>query len=373
MSRRRVALVLPSLAGGGAERMFVHLARGFEERGLAVDLVLARAEGPYVDEVPDGVQIVDLEAGKAPGYAALGFLRPLARYLRETRPDAVLSAMSRVNVVVLLAAKLARTDARVVVSERNHLSSYVAKTDETGVRVLPALVRATYPLADGVVPISEGVADDLAATAGLDREAMTVVYNPVVVPEIAERAAEPVDHEWVGEGGPEVVLGVGSLSTQKDFPTLLRAFDRLREDRDVRLVVLGEGSERERIESLAESLGVSEDVWLPGFVDNPFRYMKRADVFALSSEWEGFGNVVVEAMACGTPVVSTDCPSGPAEILADGEYGPLVPVGDDAALADATAATLDDPLPPETLEGRADDFAYDTIAGEYLDVLFPGE
>jgi glycosyltransferase involved in cell wall biosynthesis len=136
-------------------------------------------------------------------------------------------------------------------------------------------------------------------------------------------------------------------------------------------VILGEGGERDRIESLAESLGVADDVWLPGFVDNPYKYMRRADVFALSSEWEGFGNVVVEAMACGTPVVSTDCPSGPAEILADGEFGRLVPVGDDGALADAVAATLDDPLPDDRLRARADDFSYDTIAGEYLDVLVP--
>jgi glycosyltransferase involved in cell wall biosynthesis len=386
---RHLALFLPSLAGGGAERMFLHLARGFVERGHRVDLVLSRAEGPYVDEIPDGVQMVDLDAGKAPGYGAMGSLRPLARYLRDGRPDALLSAMSRVNVVAVLAARLARVDARVVVSERNHLSSWVENNDEIGTRVLPSLVRATYPLADGVVPISEGVADDLAATAGLDRESMTVVYNPVVVPEIAERAAAPVDHEWFhqseevdGDGGddgdgsgdgasPAVVIGVGSLSTQKDFPTLVRAFARLRGGRDVRLVILGEGDERDRIEEVATEAGVYDDVWLPGFVDNPYRYVRRADVFALSSAWEGFGNVIVEALACGTPVVSTDCPSGPAEILQDGRLGPLVPVGDANALAEVIGETLDDPPRAERLRERADDFRYDAIADRYLDVLVP--
>lgn len=372
MGRRHVALFLPSLAGGGAERMLLHLARGFAEREFRVDLVLARAEGPYLDEIPDDVQLVELEAGKAPGYAALGSLRPLAGYLRHADPAALLSAMSRVNVVAIGAALLARTDARVVVSERNHLSSWVVETDEFGVRALPWLVRFAYPRADGIVPISKGVADDLAATAHLDRDAMTTVYNPVVVPEIEERAAEPVDHEWFADDGPSVVLGVGSLSTQKDFPTLVRAFANVREERDVRLVILGEGDQRERIESVAVEEGVEQDVWLPGFVDNPYRYMRRADVFALSSAWEGFGNVVVEAMACGTPVVSTDCPSGPGEILEGGKIGPLVQVGDDAALADAITSVLADPPPAELLRDRADDFRYDVIADQYLDVLCPG-
>jgi len=367
---RRIAVFLPNLAGGGAERMMLHLARGFVERGYRVDLVLARAEGPYMDEIPDGVDLVTLDAGKAPGYAAMGSLRPLVGYLRRHDPDALLSAMSRINVVAILAATIARTDTRLVVSERNHLSSYVRQTDETGVRALPWLVGLAYPVTDGIIPISNGVADDLAGTAGPDRDSMDVVYNPVVIPEISDRAAEPVDHEWFGSGEPAVVLGVGSLSRQKDFPTLVRAFARLRQQRETRLVVLGEGSERERVEAVAESEGVADEVWMPGFVDNPYRYMQRADVFALSSAWEGFGNVVVEAMACGTPVVSTDCPSGPAEILDDGTYGPLVPVGDDAALADAVGSVLEDPPAESLLTDRAAQFRYDVIADQYLDVLF---
>lgn len=175
--------------------MMLHLARGFLERGLEVDLVLSRIEGPYVDDIPDCVRVVGLDAGKAPGYAALGSLLPLRSYLNDARPDALLSAMSRVNVVAVAATRLSSTRPRVVVSERNHLSSYVAGSDRPGMRALPLLVHAAYPFADAVVPNSEGVADDLAATARLDRTSMTVINNPTVAPEIAEQAAEPVNHE----------------------------------------------------------------------------------------------------------------------------------------------------------------------------------
>jgi glycosyltransferase involved in cell wall biosynthesis len=350
--------------------MMLHLARGFRERGYHVDLVLARAEGPYLDEVPAGVELVELNAAKAPGYAAIGSLRPLVGYLRSRTPDALLSAMSRINIVSLLAGMIARTDTTVVVSERNHLSSYVAKTNEAGVRLLPWLVRLLYPRADGIVPISNGVADDLATTASLPLDGMTVIYNPVVIPEIEKKAAEPIDHDWFTLDGSEVIIGVGALSRQKGFPTLVRGFAHLRERRNARLVILGEGDDRDRIESVARNEGVADDVWLPGFVNNPYKFMRDADVFALSSEWEGFGNVMVEAMACGTPVVATNCPSGPAEILSNGKYGPLVPVGDHMALAQAIETLLENSPPKSCLWERANDFRYDVIADRYLDVLF---
>lgn len=367
----RIALFLPNLAGGGAERMFLHLSRGFVEQGYDTDLVLSRMEGPYLEEVPDSVRVVELDAGKMPGYGALGSVRPLREYLNKTCPSALLSAMARVNVVAILAAHLARTSPRVVVSERNHLSSYVAQTDEFGIRSLPWLVRLAYPHADEIIPISEGVADDLTTTANLDRDRMSVIYNPVVTPEITAKASKPIDHEWFRDPNLEVVLGVGSLSTQKDFPTLVRAVARVREELDTKLVVLGEGNQRETVRKAAESAEITDHVHLPGFKPNPYAYMAQADLFALSSRWEGFGNVLVEAMACGTPVVSTDCPSGPAEILCDGEFGPLVQVGREDELADAILATIDNPPSSERLRRRADDFSYKIISKKYIRVLFP--
>lgn len=374
VGEKRIAVHIPDFSGGGAERMMIHLSEEFAARGAAVDMVVSRTEGPRASEVGDDVNVVDLEAEPFPGYSALGALQPLRSYLRRADPDALLSALTRANVVALLACKTTATGTRVVVSERNHLSSTVANA---GLRMksLPWLVRRTYPWADCVVPISQGVADDLASVSGLPRAEMRTIYNPVVNDTLRRQAEEPCPHAWFDEDAAPVVLGVGSLTPQKDFPTLVRAFERVRRRREqpIRLMILGEGPERERLESLLNELDLADVAALPGFVDNPLPFMREAAVFVLSSAWEGFGNVVVESLLCGTPVVATDCPSGPAEILAGGKYGRLVPVGDEEALAQATAATLDASVDEESLRARAERFSADEIAVEYLEVLLSDE
>ncbi|MXR50993.1 glycosyltransferase [Halovenus sp. WSH3] len=363
-----ITVFLPGLHGGGAEKMMLDLSSEFVDRGLDVDLVVASREGKFLDKVPEKVDLIDLDAPEPPGYGLLGALPGLISHLRDRCPDAVLSALNRANIVAVLATRLSQVDARVVVSERNHLSTYLDHAMRREQLALPRLIRAVYPYADDVVAISEGVADDLAETAGLDRESITVVYNPAMTPEIRGMYDEPVEYPWFGDDLP-VIIGVGSLTEQKDFPTLLRAVAHLREERPCRLVICGEGEKRPELEALVEELGLDDIVDLPGFVDNPYAMMNQADVFALSSKWEGFGNVIVEALGCGCPVVSTDCPSGPAEILSGGKHGELVPVGDPRALASGIAAQLDDPPNARELQERADDFAVDTIAREYLTVL----
>jgi len=235
-------------------------------------------------------------------------------------------------------------------------------------KALPVLARLSYPYADGIVAISNGVADDLAESARIARERIDVIYNPAYSDDIDTLAEADCPHPWFESDDP-VLLGVGGLSDQKDFATLIRAFARVREDRPVRLIILGEGDNREQLESLVRRLDLEDQVDLPGFVDNPFAYMSRASLFVLSSAWEGFGNVIVEAMACGTPIVSTDCPSGPSEILEYGKYGVLVPVGDEETMANAIRNQLDATTDTESLRERAKDFTVETIANQYLDVL----
>ena len=198
---------------------------------------------------------------------------------------------------------------------------------------------------------------------------VTTIHNPVDVQAVKEKSRAPLSHPWLGPGSPPVILGAGKLKTQKDFATLLRAFARVRAARPAHMIVLGEGEERRKLEKLARKLGIAAHTVLPGFVDNPFAWMARASVFVLSSAWEGFSNVLVEALACGCSVVSTDCPSGPAEILDAGAYGTLVPVGDDRALADAILAAMRSPRDPERLRSRAAAFSVDAAAGRYLEVL----
>jgi len=359
----KIALFLPSLRGGGAERVMVNLARGFSEKGLEVDLVLAKAEGPYLSEVPAGVRVIDLHSSRV-----LASLPGLVRYLRRERPQAILSAMDHANIVAIWVRKLARVQSRVVVTVHSTLSRATTNSNNPRGRLMPRLIRMFYPWADAVVAVSGGVAEDLAKTTGLPQEQIRVIYNPVVTPEILEKAEEPLNHPWFAPGEPPVILSAGRLTRAKDYPTLIRAFALVRRERPARLMILGEGEERPKLEALVRELDLDEDVSLPGFVDNPYAYMARSAVFVLSSAWEGFGNVLVEAMAVGTPVVATDCPSGPAEILEGGKWGKLVPVGDIEKIAKAIIDTLEDLNRPDVAK-RAQDFGIEKPVQNYLRVL----
>jgi glycosyltransferase involved in cell wall biosynthesis len=359
----RLAVFLPSLAGGGAERAMLNVARGFRDLGHEVDLVLAAASGPYLDEVPGEVRVVDLGAGRV-----LAAIPGLVRYLRRARPDRLYAAMDHANLVALWARRLARVPTQVVLGVRDTWGPVAAGERNLRRALVGPLARLAYPGADGVLAVSNGVADALAAATGLARSRIAVAPTPVITPELGRLAAAPVGHPWLAPGAPPVVLGCGRLVAQKDFPTLLRAFALLRRYRPARLVILGDGPDREPLRALAAALGVAADLDLPGFEPNPFRFMARAGAFALSSMREGSPNVLVQALACGCPVVSTDCPSGPREILAGLDQGRLVPVGDHAAMAAALGALLDGPrLPPPPL----DRFDYLGAARHYLTIGAP--
>jgi glycosyltransferase involved in cell wall biosynthesis len=358
-----IALYLPTLCGGGAERVMVTLANGFADQGMQVDLVLAKAEGPYLADVSPSVRVVDLGASRV-----LASLPGLVRYLRRERPAALLSAMGHANLVAVAARWLSRAPTRLVVSEHANFSLARQHTNTLFAYAMAPLMRWAYPHADGVVAVSGGVAEDLARAIGLLRERITVVHNPVMTATLLDQAAAHFDHSWFGADAPPVVLGVGRLTAQKDFPLMIRAFAKVRAQRPCRLVILGEGELRGELESLVAEMGLSADVALPGFADNPFAWMRQASLFVLSSTFEGFGNVLVEAMACGTPVVSTDCPSGPAEILENGRWGRLVPVGDVDALADAMLVTLAETT-HTNVATRAQDFGVERAVAGYLEVL----
>ena len=230
-------------------------------------------------------------------------------------------------------------------------------------------VRYLFPGATHFVAVSQGVSDSLANAVGVPREKITTIYNPVVTPDLDDKAVETPDHPWFRDDGAPVLLAVGRLEKQKDYPTLVRAFKRLAARRSCRLIILGEGSKRTEIEGQIEESKLTDRVSLPGWTENPFAFMARASLFVLSSRWEGLPTVLVEAMALGCPCVSTDCPSGPAEIFQDGEFGVLVPVGDDAALAEAMERVLDDPPDRRLLQQRAAYFSADRAVAAYEDLI----
>jgi glycosyltransferase involved in cell wall biosynthesis len=361
--RERVALFVPSLRGGGAERVMLTLAEGFGRRGVGVDLVLPQVEGPYLQQVPPGTRVVDLRATRV-----ITSLPSLVRYLKRERPAALLATLSHANLVALWARHIARVPTRVVIREANTLSETVRGTTRRRHKLVPALARRWYPSADAIVAVSEGVARDLAASVALAPERILVLPNPIVTPELDAMAREPLSHPWFADGQPPVLVAVGRLAKQKDYPTLIRAVALVRKRRPVRLMVLGEGTERDGLEILVEALGMRQDVALPGFVPNPFPYMAHARVFVLSSGWEGMPGVLIQALACGAPVVATDCESGPRELLLGGRLGRLVPVGSVEALAQALIAALDEPPPPIPVEAL-EPYTSDAVVGRYLAVL----
>jgi glycosyltransferase involved in cell wall biosynthesis len=355
----------------------LELAGGFAARGHRVDLLAIRLHGELRDAVAPGIRVVPLGGAltRLPMVSgskrrrALASVLPLVRFLRRQRPDALVATSHSTNVAAAVAARLASAPTRVVLRFDSQLSRSPRLAGTRTQRRRERRARRYFPWADGWIAISEGVADDAARITGIPRARIAAIHNPVVTPELLRRAREPVDEAWFAPGGPPVVLGVGRLVLQKDFPTLVRAFARVRARRPARLLVLGEGPERAALEALVAELGLGADVRLAGEVAAPPAYMARAAVFALSSAWEGFGRVLVEALAVGCPVVSTDCPSGPREILAGGAYGSLVPVGDAEALAAAIDASLERPPERERLLERAQAFTLEHGVARYLEVL----
>lgn len=336
----KIACFFATSGHSGVDRLAGHLVRGFAAAGHAVELVQIRRHGPYLHDLPAGVERVELDAAHV-GTALL----PLVRYLRRARPAVLLCDKYRVNRVALLARLLARVDTRVVVRVGTTVSVDLASRARRQRWFETLWMRLLYPRADAVITPSQAASLDVARVAGLPAAQVLTVPSPLIASDLLEKASQPVDHPWLATKDRPVILGAGELCARKDFATLIRAFARVRPELPARLVILGEGRQREELQTLARDLGVAGDVSLPGFVRNPYAYMARADVFALTSRWEGFGNVLAEALAVGTPVVSTDCPSGPREILREGRYGTLVPVGDAARLAMALLHLLRDPPP----------------------------
>ena len=373
--RRHISIYIYGPSGGGATRRTLTLAGGFARRGHRVDLVVVNSAGPLAGNLPEGVRLVVLNstlirlAGRKRRRQILASGPALACYLRRERPDVLLSAANHVHLTAVIAARLSRATVPVVLRVSNHLT---ASHQGSSAKPRPArleFARYIYGHADAAIAVSQGIADDLVEHTSLSSDRVHAINNPTYTPEIEDAARAPLEHRWLTSGAPPLIIAAGRLAPAKDFATLLRAFARVHALRPVHLVILGEGSKRQDLEQQARDLGIAADVELHGFVDNPFAWMSRAALFVLSSAWEGSPGVLVEAMACGCPVVSTDCPSGPDEILAGGRYGLLVPVGDAAALADAIAETLDSRIDRETLRQRAREFDVDSAVERYLDVL----
>jgi glycosyltransferase involved in cell wall biosynthesis len=355
-----IAIYMHDLAGGGVERMKMDLIRNFQRSGAVVTLLLHSGAGDLRGLLPDGLRVVAFGTRRT-----VADVVPLARFLRRERPDILLSSLDHNNVIALLAKAVALSPSKVVICQHNALSSEAGAAAGWKYRVIPRLYRWLLPLSGGLVTVSRGVADDLAKVCGIARGRISVVHNPVIGEDFASKLGGRTDHPWFGDGGPRPFVSAGRLVEQKDHETLLRAFALYLRREHGRLVILGAGPRRVALEALAAELGIGGHVWFAGFQENPIPFVRDAAAFVLSSRYEGFGNVLVEAMGCGTPVISTDCPYGPAEILGDGCYGRLVPPGDAGALAEALDPHLDRIWPPEALKARAAEYTGARSAAAY--------
>ena len=339
---KHIALFLPDLGGGGAERVTLAEARDLIGRGHRVDLVLNRGGGELLELLPPEVRVIDFKATRM-----IGGLGPLVRYLRSERPDALHAVMWPSTAIASLAHWLARSTAKLIVSDQVTLSQQVRGRRQRA--ALKATTRLLYPRADVRIACSAIAADDLARLAHLARDSIEVITNPIEAPATIATTAE-VEKLW-GAGRPRIIT-MGSLKGQKNHALLLRAFARV-EDKSAQLMIVGEGELRPQLDQLAGELGIAGRVTMPGFFLDPWPFLASADLFVLSSDYEGFPLVLAEAMRAGLRVVSTDCISGPAELTDHGKYGRLVPCGDAAALARAIELELAEPLQPERQRQRS--------------------
>lgn len=368
-----IAMLIPSLEGGGAERVFVQLANGLSSQAGKVDLIVAQADGHYRKFVSGAVNLIDF--GKPSLLTAIFSLR---RYLIDKKPDIVLSTLTDANVVILFAKMFLQSPPAVVIRETIDMSEYLGRVTWPKVKILSVfkirlfsvLARLLYPTADAVVSLSKGVANDLEKRFGNLKRSVRVIYNPGPSQQELSIGGHPSNQFLKSKENGFVFVALGRLHDQKDYPTLIRAFAKIRKKLRSNLWILGEGEERARLEALILELGMENDVFMPGFIKDPYPYLKAADVFVMSSKYEGGPSSLLQAMACGCKIVSTNAPSGPAEFLENGRQGRLVSVGDVDAFADAVLCSLNEKLDLASREKSMQRFATQFIVCEYLDFLY---
>lgn len=370
---KRICFFLENLYGGGAERSMLTTAIGFKERGYAVDLLLISASGPYRKDVPEGIHIIESGIYRYKLTLFILFFK-LVRYILLNKPDAIISALTLCNVQLMLAKMVTRNNVKCLMTIRNIEDPELSKKKRTFQiyehAVLSRMQIFFSSYADKIVTVSLGLANYVKSNYPGSNDRVVTIYNPVYSADIIAKSNEYIDGNCFDYKEMPIVITSGRLHPDKNYSTLINAIKKVHQKKLVRLIILGDGDLRNELHELINTLGLQEYVEMLGFKDNPYAYMSRSDVFVLSSNHEGFGRVLVEAMACGCPVVSTDCPSGPREILEDGKWGRLVPTGDYNSMAEAIIETIDNPIPKNLLVARAKCFSIERAVDEYERVIY---
>jgi glycosyltransferase involved in cell wall biosynthesis len=350
-----IAFLLRDLGQGGAERSSIRLANGLANYGMKVTLFILKRKGEILYSINPDIQVIDIKSS---------FLRLMSE-IRSMDIDFLLPIYTSMRA--LLAKVILNMPLKVIISQRN---MFTMDRGPAQMRFKFIRCKLLYKYADACVCISEGVAEEMRTLNLIPPNKIHVIYNSVVNKELLSQIDEPLNDPWFCESRDPVIMGAGRFGDQKDFATLLKAFKIVSKDRDnLKLLLLGEGKQRVMLENMVTDLGLSEKVRMPGYVSNPYHFMKKAALFVLTSRFEGFGNVVAEALACGCNVASTDCKSGPSEILKGGKYGALAKVGDPEDIAKAINVMLDNPLPKELLISRASYFSEERAVESYYNLF----
>lgn len=332
---KKIALFLFSLNGGGSEKVLINLAEGFINNGYQVDIVLVKKEGDYKSQINESIKLIDLDVKRG-----LLSIFGLIKYLKNNTVDVIIAPWCHLNIMTVIAKIVSRSKCKVILTEHTVSTIDIENSKGFLAKITPKLMKTFYPMADEIVAVSQGVANNLSKLIDVPIKQINVIYNPLISKNFIADSYKEVEDEWFNNLEGKKIISVGRLSKSKDFPTLIKAFKLINEKHLANLIIIGEGEDRELLNRMIEEYGLKDKVFLPGFKDTPQKYLRKCDVFAFPSLWEGLGNVIVEAMATDLPVVCTDCPIGPREILKDGEYGKLVPIGDYVKLAEEIEKVL---------------------------------
>jgi glycosyltransferase involved in cell wall biosynthesis len=357
----KIALFMPSFAGGGTERVFLSLARGFSDRGKKVDLIVADSTGELKTQMDERVRVFDLQSKRV----SLCLPR-LVNYLQKEKPSILLSGLTYANIIAILAKQLSHSATSIVISEHNFLSPKIRQEIGFKEKVVLFLARFYYRHPNGIVAVSAGVKNDLSSYLRVPLSRIQTISNPLDLEKVETRSGDLIQHSWLDQKKAPVILSAGRLVWQKDFTTLLSAFEIILAKMDARLIIIGEGSDRQALEKQIAAANLSAKVSLAGFQQNPYAFMRHSDVFVLSSIYEGFAMVLVEAMACEVPVISTNIPGGPTEILQFGKFGRLVPPRNPEAMAQAIIDILKNPPDTTPAKIRAQDYSLGRVVDQYL-------
>jgi len=381
-NNKKISLFFISFSPGGGERVMLELSSALVDDGFEVDIVVVNKKGAYLEQVDKRVNIVDLDSPRI-----IFSLPKLMSYLRYARPGVILALEEYTHIVALLARKFSGIDTKVILRIGNIYSILFKKYKSKRDKIIPFIAKRIYKWADEIIAVSGGVGYDVQNTFSIPSEKISVINSPKNIDQIISKSQELVDHSWLGDDNKKVIISSGRLREQKDFFTLIKAFKLIKENKDIRLIIMGDGGDRQKLQELIDKLNLKEKVELVGFVKNPYSYLAKADIFVLPSLWEGLPNTLLEAMVCGLPVVSTDCLAGPREVLAPdsdfrnrmsegiekAEFGILVPMKDENNLAKALSILLEDDelrghYKQKSLE-RSKDFEASKILEKYKKAL----